>query len=832
MNRRSALGSLFWKETRQILPLVWLQLGLGILLQLLIMLNRQNPFAPQLLVIVAMPSLFALGVGAILVGHEKEQRTLDWLRWMPVAPSDILRMKLVVGLVSLVFVWCLNLLVMVVFVLPQQSWQRMTTFYSTGFFDAGWEVHWPLQSLFLLAAGFATAWLFRSSLLSVLALIPLASFYMLMNFLILGLLERVTSDGLQRIFLIPWIIGGMLIAFTLVLAIIGWRVGLRRLAAESHGEQQRAWRLFLRNPWDDTPVWNGPAHSAGSMLVWQFLHQNRTALLAIASMMAGTLIALVLIDMIAASGVGAITSGSFYILLLTSWLGVLAFQGDAVHERIRFLAERGVSPGKVWATRHVVPLSLVTVVLMAMLVLSGRILGNLGVAPGFSSSPPVVLLMVFVLFLTYGVSQWVGQMIRSAIIAVIAAPVVAWTLLFYSGFLFTQLRVPYWLLAIFVSMPWLATWVMMRRWMDGRLGWGFWGTHAGLLSAGLLLPLGPAVMVIVSQPTMPAEVRRQLMKEAESYRREYGTWAFYEPQELVPWTRDPDSDEPLPENRTIEGQIIRERWRHQLASDLEPLAVPASRRPVRLTPQWPRFLFGEALLARQALARDADDELKLQRYRETMALIDTMIDRLRRSWRLVEQDGADLFEIWLTRELMRPETRQYLGDELYEQLVRSLADEARRYAARRRALVMSWARYRNRLRSSSPANELGGYWWIGESASGPYAVSPYFRGRAADYLTWLMLQRLERHEGWDREAQIRELAKYWSVPEVMYGVGLGGEFMRADDVNRFAMPVEGRWSRGPGSQWYAGWEGSGSQWHAGWERMAKELADEHRSRNN
>jgi hypothetical protein len=86
MNRRTALHALFWKDTRQILPLVWLQLGLGIVLQLLIMLNRQNPFTPQVLLIVGMPSLFALGVGALLVGQEKERRTMDWIRWLAVAP--------------------------------------------------------------------------------------------------------------------------------------------------------------------------------------------------------------------------------------------------------------------------------------------------------------------------------------------------------------------------------------------------------------------------------------------------------------------------------------------------------------------------------------------------------------------------------------------------------------------------------------------------------------------------------------------------------------------------------------------------------------------------
>jgi hypothetical protein len=69
------------------------------------------------------------------------------------------------------------------------------------------------------------------------------------------------------------------------------------------------------------------------------------------------------------------------VFLATSWLGVLAFHGDLLHQRIRFLAERGVSPGKVWATRHAVPLSLLAVLLVVVLGLvevSARIAGHAG----------------------------------------------------------------------------------------------------------------------------------------------------------------------------------------------------------------------------------------------------------------------------------------------------------------------------------------------------------------------------------------------------------------------------------------------------------------------
>ena len=78
----------------------------------------------------------------------------------------------------------------------------------------------------------------------------------------------------------------------------------------------------------------------------------------------------------------------------------------------------------------------------------------------------------------------------------------------------------------------------------------------------------------------------------------------------------------------------------------------------------------------------------------------------------------------------------------------------------------------------------------------------------------MMLQRLERTDSAESVQETQELARYWGVPELHYGLGLGGEFLRPDKPADFAMPVEGFFRTAPGSQW-----------HAGWERMARELAD-------
>ncbi len=222
------------------------------------------------------------------------------------------------------------------------------------------------------------------------------------------------------------------------------------------------------------------------------------------------------------------------------------------------------------------------------------------------------------------------------------------------------------------------------------------------------------------------------------------------------------------------------------------------------------YLLGEARLARMGLEGNGDAETNRERYRRTLTLIGTMVDRLRLSWRIFDQDGADLVEIWLVNELTRPQAASWLGPELYGRLVRAVSDDAGRDAARRRAVVTSWAAYRSR--PNAPESWLGGYAWLGNVNSVLYKANPFFRRRAADYLSWRMLQRLERSQPADSVERTKELARYWGVPELHYGLGPGGQYLRADDPAVFAMPVDVFFRSAPGSQWHAGWEQRRANW--------------------
>jgi len=806
MNRKLALRHLWWKEVRQVLPLVWMQLGLGLCFQLLFLLHPDRTYVPRFLVFAGMPSLFAAGVGVLLVGQEKERRTLDWLRSLPVASRDLVAVKLATGFASLVAVWCLNSLLLAILVLPSGRWPVPSPA-DSWVNGAGWEYLWPLQSVFLLVAGFATAWLFRSSLVALLALVPLA---LLPGAIAFGLNHLVRwPSGTSSILNdpAPWMTAVALIVSSLPLLLVGWRRGVRSLAPERFGRPEQAQRssgmaavpgeaadqrgagtaLRLFRPTTAPDIWTRPLHAPAAMLSWQFVRQNRPVLAGIGAMLLFAL-GLLITGQSPTSGRPALAA--FLGLLAASWLGVLAFQGDGVQDRIRFLAERGISPAKTWWTRQTPPLSLLTLALFGFVFF---------LPAGYGRFSPVVLLfMVAAVLSTYAVSQAVGQVFRSATIAAIAAPAAVWLLAAYVVALVNLLGVPFWLLGVCGLLPWLATFALMRRWMDGRLGWGFWGAHAGFLAAVLVLPLVPAGLLLVSQPTMPAEFRQQLTAESQRY----GT-TYPQPRELVLRFHNPELPDKSAQTRRQEGRIVCEQLEHDLAID------PG---PIQFAPLVMVYLLGEARLARMSLEQNGDAEASRERYQRTLALIGMLVERLRLSWRMYDQDGADLTEIWLVNELGRSEAKAWLGPERYGRLVRAVSDETGRDAARRRAVVMSWAACRSQ--SDAPESRLGGYSWWGEPNSILFQSSSFVRRRAADYLTWRMLQRLQRSDSAESVERAQELARYWGVPELHYGLGPGGEFLRADKPAEFAMPVEGFSRTAPGSQW-----------HAGWERAARELAD-------
>ena len=114
MNRTAILQRLWWKEMWQLIPLMVMLLIGGLATSFSIFATRNNFFNSVPLVtyilVVGIPTLFAAGVGALSISHEKETRTIGWISQLPISSNDLQRVKLQVGLLLLVVIWACSLL--------------------------------------------------------------------------------------------------------------------------------------------------------------------------------------------------------------------------------------------------------------------------------------------------------------------------------------------------------------------------------------------------------------------------------------------------------------------------------------------------------------------------------------------------------------------------------------------------------------------------------------------------------------------------------------------------------------------------------------------------
>ena len=100
--------ALIWKELRQLLPLVYMLLG--VTLALLILGSIVSSMMPGASVstaamLLTMPAFFAAGAGAILIGQEKESQTMQWVTSLPIDSKQIFRTKLLVSVAGLSAMW-------------------------------------------------------------------------------------------------------------------------------------------------------------------------------------------------------------------------------------------------------------------------------------------------------------------------------------------------------------------------------------------------------------------------------------------------------------------------------------------------------------------------------------------------------------------------------------------------------------------------------------------------------------------------------------------------------------------------------------------------------
>ena len=152
MNRSLVLKRLCWKEFRQLWPLIVMLAVIGLLFQVLVLIS--DPSSTNLLrnlLFLGLPGLFAAGVGALLVGQERDSRTLHWMASLPILRQDIIRVKYFAAIVSLASVWIISFALYVVSNSVSRIGQNVFPYEV----DISYGI---LYSIFLLTVSFATAW--------------------------------------------------------------------------------------------------------------------------------------------------------------------------------------------------------------------------------------------------------------------------------------------------------------------------------------------------------------------------------------------------------------------------------------------------------------------------------------------------------------------------------------------------------------------------------------------------------------------------------------------------------------------------------------------------
>ncbi len=209
----------------------------------------------------------------------------------------------------------------------------------------------------------------------------------------------------------------------------------------------------------------------------------------------------------------------------------------------------------------------------------------------------------------------------------------------------------------------------------------------------------------------------------------------------------------------------------------------------------------------------------LRRYRDAIALLSTIAQRMRGSVRLVEQDLADRLEIWLLAEMLQPQARQTVGGERYAKLVASLGDWQSRKQARQTAVAESWRSFDHRQSDFGgyDKDKLGldqTYGIVGRSPAGGLRTdvrSKRMLGATVNDL-WALAEA-DPHS--DVRDSLQRIAAAWGTAPAYYGLADNPAYFRCEDASVFTCQRIDSWHGGA----------IASQWNAGWERQAAVLAE-------
>lgn len=816
-----ATRRLLWKEFRQIWPLVISTAAIWLLLHLQNLFVVSGSMQRNMLsgLLIGLPGIFAVGVGALLVGQEKELRTIGWFCSLPVFWRDVVRSKLAVGLMGLTAMWLVSMALAYPFslLIGAQGLPADATYAEFATY--------PLHSLYLMLAGLALAWRTQSSLLSLALLIPVALLPLSASWLVSYVAAQIASSQAaialdfsirwvqQPVYLIPCQLIGCLLALYL-----GQRWGRAALGPAVAKGGSRSIEGFPLKPL-------GKVYPQKSALIWQFAAQSRMMLGIVVTLLLvglGLFVSSAYLGTYQGSGLansqqtlwgGALAFwGGVCFILALSWLAVSIFQSDGAHRRILFLADRGVSPVTVWWTRHAIPLSLFLFsFIICFWVVAAAMQGNAmaGDSANYSDAiqsglfPTIVLVVVI-----YCVSQWVGQLFSSPVIASLAGPALSLVALAYVAFCVNTVGTSFWLVGLAVLMPLATTLMLTRRWMDQRFDFQYWMTNAFSLITFLVLPWIPFLIAMATTRSMSRETMAALAAVRHSQQP-----SMNQPMELMLQLDDEQIPPPwaVLQSTNFEGTLSQNDDATQggLTQSLKPGEKAAqltaaqktqralellrlqldSGQPIRLNPQVIAFFKSELLYARN----QSNQESQSATYSDLVNLAIQAVENARQSPFLQDQEQADRLEIVLVYELAHNEGRRLLTPECLVRAASVLGDKPSRDAARR--LAVAWYQI------------LGPkYQSIQDLIRGSYTLTKRLVAERQFGRGTELLWKLANSPSQDTTELRRQLAEEFQLPPINFGIGAAQDFCRADNWDTFCFEGRESYRSGIGAQWNAQWE--------------------------
>ncbi len=786
------------KEIRQLLPLLIAILGLALICYVGVVSlpaqMRLSMLSPGY-ILLAIPSLFAVGAGAMSISQEKETRTLGWLSSLPLSSKRLSMTKFFAALICWGLLWHLVVLLCMTIEALQSDFILFVPESSQGHpIRSIWLSYWVLNSLYLLVCGFLTSWYFGTSMASLVTFVPLA---VAPTFVRTGLLYA-THPGyaLSSSQYDPTLLQCIISIGVLLLPAI-WltnRFAMRSLAPK----QDRV----SPNPYasaslcvDTTNRSTQSVLSPSSAMLWHFYRQNR----AILWCLCGTSLAVVLPSLLFSNTAAYIRSGwesiAFAsIFIMTSWFGVLAFQADNLNDRIRFIAERGVAPGKAWLIRQLFPFAYVCSVSLLFALFRYH---SLSLAPGFN--PPPVWLVFWFLFTVLAYSQWFAQWVKNPILSAIGGPLVGAMGLGFCAYSREELDASVVLIALITVAPFIATLAMMRCWMDRRMNWQYWARHLAIVFIVVAIPVVSAIWRIQRTPRMAAGMKSALREEAKSIKPNASVYVSLD------WLNEIELDEfgnASLENRVkfAAGGIAPE----QIATAVERIVEESSSLGIQMNSQDIERILRDLRIDRYELDENPDDPEKLKSYQARVKLFATLARGLRQSNLLMSQEQADAVEIALIVELRHPDAQRRLGPDAWDRYAGIVSNSKARSAARRRAVLSGWQDFESQLFSARSSFAFGNFYADAYYLGFPNLIYRWTQTRRVEHLASTLVRLLDVGPTATEAEKIALLRTRWatSTNEI--------DIRRAHPWTRVGTPIDyvsiPNTLNLPGDQWFGEWE--------------------------